>query len=45
MTSPELIKVAAIKAILEAIEDGEAKDAALAIEMIRGLIGPEAKKA
>jgi hypothetical protein len=41
MTNPELLKIAAIKAILETIEDGDEKDARTAVEMIRGLIAPE----
>ena len=38
MTSPDLIKVAAIRAILEAIEDGDDKDAKQAMDLIRGLV-------
>jgi DNA-binding FadR family transcriptional regulator len=38
MTSPDVIKLAAIKAIIEAIEDGDEKDARQAMELIRGLV-------
>ncbi len=43
MTNPDLLKIAAIKALLETIEDGDAKDAGQAIEMIRTLIGTSEK--
>jgi DNA-binding FadR family transcriptional regulator len=38
MTSPDLLKIAAIKAILDAIEDGDEKDARQAMDLIRGLV-------
>lgn len=44
MTHPDLLKIAAIKAILDAIEDGDAKDAAVALEMIRAIINPAPAK-
>jgi hypothetical protein len=39
MTSPDLLKVVAIKALLEALEENGAKDAAQAIEMIKTILG------
>jgi hypothetical protein len=38
MTSPDLLKIAAIKALLEKIEEDDVKDAAQAVEMIRMLV-------
>lgn len=43
MTNPDLLKIAAIKAILETIEDGDEKDAKQAMEIIRGLVEAAAK--
>lgn len=39
MTSPDRLKLAAIKAILETIDEGDDKDAKQAMEMIKSLIG------
>lgn len=39
MTSPDLLKVAAIKALLEALEENDAKDAKEAVEMMRIILG------
>jgi hypothetical protein len=41
MTNPEIIRLKAIVAILEAIDQDDEKDARQAIEMIRGLVGPD----
>jgi DNA-binding GntR family transcriptional regulator len=43
MTNPELIKVAAIKAILEAIEEGDEEDAKAALKMVKALLGADSK--
>ncbi len=39
MTSPELLKVAAIKAMLEAIEEGDEEDAKQVLKMVKALLG------
>lgn len=38
MTNPEMLKIAAIKAILEAIEEGDEDDAKEAMATIRALL-------
>jgi hypothetical protein len=44
MTNPEILKVKAIKAILEAIEDEDAKDAEQALAMVQGILGTSPEK-
>lgn len=39
MTNLDLIKIAAIRAILETIEEGDEKDGKVALELIRDLVG------
>jgi hypothetical protein len=39
MTSPDVLKVKTIKALLEALEEDDPKDAAEALRMIRALMG------
>jgi hypothetical protein len=39
MTSPDLLKVKTIKALLEALEEDDEEDAKQALKMIKALIG------
>jgi hypothetical protein len=43
MTSPEVIKIKALAAILEAIDSDDEEDAKAAIKMIKGLLGATEK--
>jgi hypothetical protein len=43
VTSPDIIKVKTIAALLEAIDAGDPKDAAEALKMIRMLVGERAE--
>ena len=44
MISPDVMKLAAIKALIEAMEDAsDAKDAVTAMEIIRGLVAKTEK--
>jgi hypothetical protein len=44
MTSLDVIKIAAIKAILEAIQCDDEEDAKQAMKLIKGIIGGTAEK-
>jgi hypothetical protein len=44
MTSPEVMKIKALAAILEAIDSDDEDDAKAALKLIRGLVGETEKK-
>jgi hypothetical protein len=40
MTNPDLLKVKAIKALLEALEEDDEDDARAAVRMMKAILGP-----
>lgn len=44
MTSPDILKVKTIAALIEAADSDDAKDAAEVLRMVRALLGSDEKK-